>query len=106
MLDCSFSSNSTNLKRQLAIILKCPSASFFVRNVEVQRQNGTSDSGLFAIAFALTLCLGLDPHIINFKQDLMRAHYESCIDDNRFTKFRNSQCHHQQAARKRIKCEK
>ena len=106
VFDCSSSSNSTNLKRQLAIMLKCPSASFLVRNVEVQRQNGTSDCGLFAIAFAHTLCLGVDPHIINFKQDLMRTHYESCIDDKKFTMFPTSPCHHRQAARKRIKCEK
>ena len=64
MFDCSSSNNSTNLKRQLAIILKCPSASFFVRNVEVQRQSETSDCGLFAIAFAHTLCLGLDALMI------------------------------------------
>ena len=104
MFDCSSSSNSTNLKRQLTIILKYPSASLFV-SVEVQRPNGTSDCGLFAIAFAHTLCLGLDPHTINFKQNLMRAHYESCIDDKKFTMFSTSLCHHRQAARKRIKCE-
>ena len=100
VLDCSSGNgNSTSLKRQLAIILKCRSAFFRVRHVEVQRQTGYADCGIFAIAFAYTLCSGLDPHTIHYNQALMRPHFELCIDNEKFAMFLTSG----QTTRKRLK---
>ena len=66
MFDSSFSGGSLlSLKKQLVVIIKCVFPSFYIRYVEVERQVGTADCGLFAIAFALTLCLGSDPHMIH-----------------------------------------
>ena len=80
VFDCSSGNgNSTSLKRLLAIILKCRSAFFRVKHVEVQRQTGYADCGIFAIAFAYTLYSGLDPHTIHYNQALMRPHFELCI---------------------------
>ncbi len=108
VFDCSTCSrNSRTLKRQLALILQCPAASFCVRHIDVQRQNGSSECGLFAIAFAYTLCLGLDPSTIRYDQAQMRTHYEACINDEEFEMFPTLPYHHRQAARQnRVKSEK
>ena len=67
----SCSTNSSRLHRQLAAIMKTEDASFTVKHVDVQRQVGSSDCGLFAIAFATSLCSGLDPHTLKYDQSIM-----------------------------------
>ena len=101
--DCapSLSKNSMTLRKQLAVILKCQSSSFVVRHVEVQRQTGCADCGLFSIAFAYSLCCGLDPHAMHFKQLQMRPHYECCIDAEKITMFPTSLRNRRQAAKAR-----
>ncbi len=47
-------------------VSKCKYSDFTVRLVEVQRQIGNADCGLFSIAFAYALCCDLDPHGIQF----------------------------------------
>ena len=48
--DCSLSNDiSPSLQRQVAVILKCQSSSFMIRHVEVQRQIGNADCGLFPL---------------------------------------------------------
>ena len=42
--------------------------------MDVQCQSGTSDCGLFSIAFATSLCLGLDPVHITYTQGDIRNH--------------------------------
>ena len=39
---------------------------------DIQQQRGGSDCGLFAIAFAAVVCLGKQPPLADYKQDLMR----------------------------------
>ena len=55
----SYSVHSSNLTRQVAAILQTPQADFELRHVDVQRQVGGSDCGLFALAFATALCSDL-----------------------------------------------
>ena len=49
--------------------------------VNVQMQNGLSDSGLFAVAFAVALCEGKDPHICSYDQEQtqMCMHLVQCL---------------------------
>ena len=54
---------------------------------DVQWQSGLSDCGLFAIAFATSICSGKDPTTITFRQEDMRSHLLSCIQTNRLTGF-------------------
>ena len=76
-----------NLKKQLAVILKCKDSSFKVQHVDVQRQIGSpaADCGVFSIAFAICIYNKLDPHTVGFDQSKMHSHYVACIERERFT---------------------
>ena len=76
----SYSVHSSALTRQVASILRTPQADFELRHVDVQRQVGGSDCGLFAIAFATALCSGLDPFACSYKQSQMRSHLLTCFE--------------------------
>ena len=52
-----------------------------------QFQNGTSDCGLFALAFASVIAKGDDPSKYTFDQSAMRRHILSCIINKKFTDF-------------------
>lgn len=86
----NYSFNSLSLKKQVAAILKTEARSFDLHHVDVQRQVGAADCALFAMAFAVNLCFGEDPHVINYKQDDLRSHYIACVDQKLFTRFPNS----------------
>ena len=47
---------SMTLMTQVAAIMKCSEDCFTMRHIEVQIQHGSSDCGLFAIAFTTLLC--------------------------------------------------
>ena len=83
----AYSANAYSLKYQLAAILKCKQASFTVRHVNVQRQLGGNDCGLFAISFATSLCMGFDPHTRKYYQTEMHNHFYECIENNKMTEF-------------------
>ena len=46
----------------------------------IQRQLGSSDCGLMAIAFAASLCSGLDHHTLKYDQSKLRSDFLSCIE--------------------------
>lgn len=58
-----------------------------VSNQKVQRQQGASDCGLFAIAFATSLCFGNDPQEISYAQPLLRSHFIACLEDHKMIPF-------------------
>ena len=76
----SCSINSSSLHRQIATIMKAEDAAFIVKHVDVQRQLGSSDCGLMAIAFAASLCSGLDPHTLKYDQSKLRSDFLSGIE--------------------------
>jgi Ulp1 family protease len=76
----SSSINSSSLHRQIAAIVKTEYTSFTVKHVDVQRQVGSSDCGLFAIVYATSLCSGLDPHTLKYDQSKMRSNFLSCVE--------------------------
>ena len=47
---------------------------------DMEKQVGTSDCGLFAIAAATSLCLGLLPQNCKWKQEKMREHLIRCFE--------------------------
>lgn len=71
---------SDKLACQLAALLNC-STQIKVEFVKVQQQEGYSDCGLFAIAFATSLCFGIPPATQNFVQKEMRSHLASCFQN-------------------------
>ncbi len=94
---------SLSLKRQIAVVLKCKYSEFTVRQVEVQRQIGNADCGLFSTAFAYALCYDLDPHGIQFNQSAMRAHFDLCVDKEKIDMFPVSTRCRQKNTKSRIK---
>jgi hypothetical protein len=55
--------------------------------VNMQKQEGTVDCGLFAIATALELCHHNNPAKIKFRQDKMREHFQKCLEQKKLTQF-------------------
>ncbi len=100
---CLGNSFFPSLKRQIAVVLKCKYSDFTVRLVEVQRQIGYADCGLFSIAFAYALCCDLDPHGIQFNQSAMRAHFDLCVDKEKIDMFPVSTRCRQKNTKSRIK---
>lgn len=56
-------------------------------NEKVQKQIGSADCGLFALAFATDLCQGLDPTTQRYDQALMRQHYVTCLESAKVIPF-------------------
>ena len=81
------SMNSCGLHRQIATIMKSKDAFFVVKHVAVQHQIGRSDCGVFAIAFASSLCMGIDPHTLKYEQTQMRPHLLRCIESGHLLPF-------------------
>ena len=80
-------SHSPTLIRQVAAMMKCSESSFRMRYINVQMQAGSSDCGLFAIAFAVALCAGKDPHKCSFDQGQMRRHLYQCLEKGELSEF-------------------
>ena len=83
----AYSRGSNTLQQQIAAILKTPDSSFTINYVDVQRQNGGSDCGLFAVMFAAALCNGKDPHTISVDQQGMRRHLHKCFEEGEISEF-------------------
>ena len=79
--------NSRSLHRQIAAIMKSKDASFIVKHAAVQRQIGRSDCGVFAIAFATSLCMRIDPNTLNCNQTLMRPQLIRNFEGGRLLPF-------------------
>ena len=61
-----------------------------VYSVNMAQQIGTYDCGLFAIAYAFELCIDKNPANLEFDQSTMRAHYNACLANRRFTSFKQT----------------
>ena len=53
----------------------------------VQKQVGSKDCGLFAIAISMALMLNVPPSTKEFNQSFMRSHLVSCLENGTFTMF-------------------
>ena len=78
---------AATLHTQIAKILKVREKSFDLRHIDVQRQKGGSDCALFAMANAVTLCLGGDPHITGYMQKDLRPHLVNCFKAQKLNSF-------------------
>ena len=53
----------------------------------VALQKGAFDCGLFAIAFATSLCNDEDPSKVEYQQKLMRSHLAECFNNEHIRKL-------------------
>ena len=74
-------------KQQIAAICFSKAEEITLTFKGVQRQKGSNDCGLFALAFATSLCIGDDPSQLNYIQDKLRPHLITCLEKNCLTFF-------------------
>jgi hypothetical protein len=58
-----------------------------VKSIVTQKQFGSTDCGLFAIANMFSLNEGMDPCRILFQQNLMRPHLIQCLEEKSVVMF-------------------
>ena len=63
---------------------------FYLTAVEVSKQDGGNDCGLFACAFATSLLLGHNPISFDYTQQNLRKHFMRCIDLRSVVSFPSS----------------
>ena len=78
---------SSRTKEQIASICFCADKEIHLEFPDVQRQRGGSNCGLFALAFAATLCAGGDPSEQSYVQHKLREHLISCLEGNHMRCF-------------------
>ena len=78
---------SNELKKVVADVMKSSSDEIVVKYCDVQWQKEGSDCGLFAIAFAFSLCCGIDPTTVRFEQEKMRPHLIKCLETKTCSMF-------------------
>ena len=83
----AYSIDNQSLNKQIAAMLHTNNSSFKINFINVQRQAGVSDCGLFAIANAVSLCCGSDPHMLRYDQSQMRSHLYKCFQHQSITSF-------------------
>jgi hypothetical protein len=78
-----------NVELQICCIFgKLCDSSVKVKRPPVQQQQaGTSDCGLFAVAFATDICHGRDPTKSNYDQSKMGTHLRKCLEAGKLTPF-------------------
>ena len=79
-------------KNQIASLLFCEEDDIQVRFMDVQRQSGTMDCGLFAVAFATCLSSGVQPGTCTIKQQNMRKHLYQCLQISKMDMFPIIKC--------------
>ena len=55
--------------------------------VDIKGQSGTNDCGLYALAFATSVCYGNKPETVFYHQHEMRAHLLHCIENKCLTEY-------------------
>ena len=78
---------SSHTKKVLADLMRTKDKAITVNYTDVQWQSGTSDCGLFALAFATSVCTGQDPTTTLYDQTQMRSHLLSCLGEQKITPF-------------------
>lgn len=58
-----------------------------LKQMDVQQQNSTSDCGVFAIAYATSICHGENPCMLQYNQSSMRQHLKTCIEGGQIKPF-------------------
>ena len=58
-----------------------------IQRLAVQQQQGVSDCGLFAVAYAMEVCAGSNPEHVQFDQCRMRNHLYNCLRHGTITAF-------------------
>ena len=83
---------STTTQLQIAAIMCCEAGSITLKVENMHLQNGGSDCGVFAIAYATDLCYGNCPSTLQYCQDRLRAHFIRCLKSKHMIPFPSRCC--------------
>ncbi|KAL5506333.1 hypothetical protein EMCRGX_G007951 [Ephydatia muelleri] len=72
---------------QIACIVNAAYPRIKLNFMDVTCQNGSDDCGLFAVAYATTICYGKKPEKFIFDQGLMRRHLLKCLENKLMEEF-------------------
>lgn len=75
------------VKEQMIVIYSHLSKQLSAQVVRVQQQQGATDCGLYAIAYAVHLANGDDPAKVKFEQKKMRSHFLDCLKNKKLETF-------------------
>ena len=87
VFDSLYNSTDISAQMQIASLLCSPEPVIELDIKQTQFQEGSSDCGLFSIAFATDLAYGNNPAVYRYKQELLRSHLEMCISSNKLLPF-------------------
>ena len=76
-----------NVQSQVAAIMQSSSESIDFQLEPIQEQLGSSDCGLFSIAYATELCFGNDVSCLRYYQDQLRPHFVECLKSEKLVPF-------------------
>ena len=71
----------------MACLLQTKSPSFVLKYIDMHKQDGSNDCGIFSIAYSVALCLGEQPGPFLFHQKVMRKHLLECLHNQHFSMF-------------------
>ena len=74
-------------KEQIASLIFCDNKEISIDIPDVQKQQGGSDCGLFALAFTTSLCANNSPSEISYIQHQFRNHLVSCFQNRMMSPF-------------------
>ena len=72
--DSKYQCLTTTTELQLASLVNTPESQINIKFVDVQKQCGSSDCGVYAVAFATALSPGQDPGALYFAESEIRRH--------------------------------
>ena len=78
---------TSHLMNQIAALLATPKPAITVKYMDTQMQCGSTDCGIFAIAFAVALANGEQPGGLHFEQPQMRKHLMHCLESQCLSGF-------------------
>ena len=79
-----------HVQKQIASIRSCSKNTVMCQYQSCQQQVGGIDCGLFAIAFAVDICMGQNVASISYNQSAMRQHLHNRFKAKHFTSFPRS----------------
>ena len=77
---------SLSTEQTIVSLLK-PVSAITVELRNVCKQSGTTDCGLYALAYCTSLLFGSDPCLSIYARDEMRPHLVSCLEKGSLTEF-------------------
>ena len=72
----------------LAKLLQTKQRAFTVNMSSVNKQAGTDDCGVFAVAYCTSLVHGQNPTMFVYNQTMMRTHLVKCLESEKLEPFR------------------